>query len=82
MVQLSAAGVHRGHEGVQALADTLHTYAVDESSPVGNLLVAGDIGLLAPGPGEARDHDRADSYIVRNGRIVAQTVHSSHLDLS
>ena len=76
VVQLSRGGVHRGHEGVRALAGILRTYTADVSSATGTLLVESEIGLLlAPSSGEARDPDRADTYIVRNGRIVAQAVH-------
>ncbi len=75
VVLLSPAGVQRGHDGIRALA----TYSTDGISEIGTLVVADDVGLLlTPGADEAPDHDGADSYIVRNGRIVAQIVHHAN----
>lgn len=76
---LSAVGIHRGHDGVRHLADILHTYLPDRGYQYRQVLCSGEVGMLqwtAEGPNIDVD-DGADSYLVRDGRIVAQTIHYS-----
>jgi hypothetical protein len=79
VVLLSAEGIHRGHGGVRYLAGILRSYVPDGSYQYHQVLVDGEIGMLLwTGSGEqVRIHDGADSYVMRNGRIVAQTIHYS-----
>ncbi|WP_435769528.1 nuclear transport factor 2 family protein [Nocardioides sp. SYSU DS0651] len=79
VILLSAEGVHRGHDGVRALADVLRTYVADGTYRYLQVLVEGEVGMLQ---WTARDqdtviHDGADSYLVRDGRIRVQTIHYS-----
>lgn len=79
VVLLSAEGIHHGHEGVRMLASILRTYVHAGRYSYRQLLVHGEVGMLqwtAQGDHFAV-HDGADSYVVRRGRIVAQTIHYS-----
>lgn len=79
VVLLSAEGVNRGHDGVRLLARILQTYVPAGAYDYRQLLCEGEIGMLqwtAHG-GDVEIHDGADSYVVRDGRIVAQTIHYS-----
>jgi hypothetical protein len=70
-------GVHRGKDGVRELATVLRTYLPEGEYSYGLLLVADEYGLLqwsGSGAGTVV-HDGADSFVVRDGRIVAQTIH-------
>lgn len=79
VVLLSAEGVHRGHDGVRTLAGVLHSYVPAGRYDYGQILCEGDVGLLqwTAESDEVEVHDGADSYVVRDGRIVAQTIHYS-----
>jgi uncharacterized membrane protein YcaP (DUF421 family) len=79
VVLLSAEGVHRGRAGVRHLATILRTYAPEGHYRYDEVLVDGEHGLLQwTADGRHLDiHDGADSYVVRAGRIVAQTIHYS-----
>lgn len=79
VVLLSAEGVHRGHDGVRTLASVLHSYARDARYEYDQVVCDGEVGLLNwSGDSESvRIRDGADSYVVRDGRIVAQTIHFS-----
>ncbi|HEX6423557.1 MAG TPA: YetF domain-containing protein [Acidimicrobiales bacterium] len=79
VVLLSAEGVHRGHDGVRTLAGILRSHVPAGGYDYGEILCEGDVGLLqwTAGGDEAEVHDGADSYVVRDGRIVAQTIHYS-----
>lgn len=70
-------GVHRGKDGVRELAGVLRTYLPEGEYRYGVLVVADEYGLLrwsGSGAGTVV-HDGADSFVVRDGRIVAQTIH-------
>lgn len=72
-------GVNRGHEGVRTLARILRSYLPDGNYDYEQILVDGELGMLT-WSGRGKDtlvHDGADSYLVRNGLIVAQTIHYS-----
>lgn len=76
VVLFSAEGIHRGHEGVRLLAPILRTYVSAGRYSYDQLLVDGQVGMLQwTAEGDAVEiHDDADSYVVRGGCIVAQTI--------
>jgi hypothetical protein len=79
VVLLSAEGVHRGHDGVRYLAGILQSYIQDGSFQFHKLLTDGEIGMLVwtGSTDELEIHDGVDSFVVRDGRIAAQTIHYS-----
>lgn len=79
VVLLSAEGVHRGYDGVRHLADILQSYIKDGSYQFHKLLTDGEIGMLVwtGSTDELEIHDGVDSFVVRDGRIAAQTIHCS-----
>ena len=78
VVILTRWGAHRGHDGMRELADKLAQELPGMEFSYDEVLVEGDVGFL-----EWRAHasdgshvcDGADSYVVRDGRIAAQTIH-------
>lgn len=77
VVILSAYGVDRGHAGARRLADLLERQLPSAQFTYTLTLVEGDVALLewtATADG-ARVDDGVDSFVVRDGRIVAQTIH-------
>jgi len=76
---LSWEGVHRGHDGVRKLADILKSYVPEGSYSYEQVLAEGEVGMLRwrGTGGDVRIHDGADSYVVREGLIQAQTIHYS-----
>ncbi len=82
VVVLSAEGVHHGHDGVRTTAGVLRTYVPDGRYDYRQVLAAGRFALLQwTGRSEqTRIHDGADSYVVEDGLIVAQTIHYSVTD--
>ena len=80
VVLLTGLGVYRAHDGVRELNVMLHR----ELGPNATLeyrtqLLEGELGFLewtarSEGAG-TRIEDGADSYLIRNGKIVAQTIH-------
>jgi len=81
VVVLHPDGELRGHAGVRRLANQLCRYESDGSFQCHRLLTADDIGILEwSGLGGRTDTltlEGMESFIVRNGLIVAQTVHFS-----
>lgn len=79
VVLLSAEGVNHGHDGVRRLAEVLRSYVEPGTYHYRDLLVEGEVGLLqwTARDEKVRIHDGADSYLVRDGRIIAQTIHYS-----
>jgi hypothetical protein len=79
VILLSAEGVNRGHDGVPRLAEILGSYAGRGAFIYRQVLVEEDFAMLQwSGRGDRVDiHDGADSYVVRNGLIVAQGIHYS-----
>ncbi len=79
VVTISAEGVHHGHEAVRHLAGILRFYAPDGRYRYHWLRTDGDIGMLRWSALDDRCpvHDGADTFVVRDGRIVAQTIHYS-----
>jgi hypothetical protein len=77
VVVLSVYGVHRGHVGTRELADLLERQLPSAQFDYTLRLVEGDVALLewtATADG-ARVEDGVDTFVVRDGRIVAQTIH-------
>ena len=83
---LSAEGVHHGTEAVRALAGVLRRYLPDGDYRYRQVLTRGEVGMLI-WSGRCADtdtevHDGVDSYVVHDGRIVAQTIHYATAPLS
>lgn len=77
LVVLCTNGVFRGHDGLRQLAERLRSELPDATFTYRTVIVADAIGFLeweAISPVGTVRHG-ADSYVVRDGRIVAQTIH-------
>lgn len=77
VVILTGRGVYRGHKGIRTLASLLQEQLPECTFHYATKEVDGEVAFLewtAESP-RARVEDGADSYIVRDGRIVAQTIH-------
>jgi hypothetical protein len=76
---MSAEGINHGHDGVRKLASILRSYVTSAGYDYRDILVEDDLGHLewSASGSEVDVHDGADSYVVRDGRIVAQTIHYS-----
>ena len=77
LVVLTGRGVYRGHDGLRQLAQLLREELGEATFDYRTRLVEGELGFLewsAHGT-RAQVDDGADSYLIREGRIVAQTIH-------
>jgi len=77
LIVLTRGGVFRGHDGLRQLAQRLGDEVPDATFEYTARVVEGEVGFLewrARGRG-AEIKDGADSYLIRDGRIVAQTIH-------
>lgn len=81
VVLLTGTGVFKGHQGVQDSSAELRSYAGDQATfSYKKVLVEGDYAFLewtATNPDGREVRDGADSFVVKNGKIVAQTIHYS-----
>lgn len=78
VVLLTSFGTYRGHDGVRTLARRMNDLARDASFDYHDVMLDGDVGFLrwsGTGSDGTRLVDGADSYVIRGGRIVAQTIH-------
>lgn len=77
VVYLCMYGQHFGHDGVRTMAELLATQLPDAEFQYPTIEVHEDLAFCEwTGLGEkTRVDDGADSYLVRDGKIVAQTVH-------
>jgi hypothetical protein len=77
VVALCTEGVFRGHGGMRALAKRLNEELPDATFSYGTRQVADDVAFLEWGAASPAGtvRDGADSYVIRDGRIVAQTIH-------
>ena len=77
VVLLTEFGAFRGHDGVRACADILRRQMPSTDYAYRVCLVAGEMAFLEWGAvsDRARIEDGADSYLIRDGRIRAQTIH-------
>lgn len=77
VVLLTGRGVYRGHAGVRELNRMLMDELPNARFEYRTTIVEGEVGFLewtAQANG-ARVDDGADSYVIRHGRIIAQTIH-------
>jgi len=76
-VVLERRGVFRGHDGVRELARLLDEELPDAPYSYTNRLVAGRIAFLewTAEADHARVRDGADSFVIEDGWIIAQTIH-------
>lgn len=77
LIVLTGRGVYHGHDGLRELARQLREELPDATFEYRTKLVEGELGFLewtACGA-DAEVKDGADSYLIRDGRIVAQTIH-------
>ena len=77
VIVLTSRGVYRGHDGLRELADLLRIELPNAKFSYGTRLVEGEVGFLewTARSENAEVQDGADSYLIRDGRIVAQTIH-------
>lgn len=77
VAMLVADGVYRGHDGVRALKRRLDRALPNPTFRYTARVVDGDVALLlwsATSDGGCVD-DGADSFVIRDGAIVVQTIH-------
>ena len=77
VVVLTGFGVFEGHDGVRILGDLLRAQLPNARFRYTTKVVRGEVAFLewtAEADG-ATVRDGADSFVIRNGRIVAQTIH-------
>lgn len=71
----------KGHQGVQESSKELRKYVGDKATfAYREVLVEGDYAFLewtATNLDGRQVRDGADSFVVKNGKIVAQTIHYS-----
>lgn len=74
---LERRGIFRGLDGVRELADLLFEELGDAPYEYVNVLVDGRVAFLewASDGSRAQVRDGADSYVIEDGWIVAQTIH-------
>lgn len=77
LVVLTGRGVYRGHDGLRQLAELLRNELPQSTFEYRTRLVAGEMAFLewSGRSAQAEVDDGADSYLIRDGRIVAQTIH-------
>lgn len=82
VVCLSLTGVRHGWDGVRAQAAELRELLPDATYRYRKLLTEGEFGMLVwDGDGDGtKVRDGVDSFVVRDGRIVAQAVHYHVVD--
>ena len=82
IVVLTARGVFEGHDGVRELAHQLMEEVPSGEWRYLQRLVAGRMAFLewTVEAGPFRVPDGADSYLIENGRIQAQTIHYTVVD--
>lgn len=77
-VFLTNYGVHRGHDGARGLAALLQRQLPDAQFTYKNVQLEGEVGFLewtATASNGSTVEDGADSFVIRGGKIVAQTIH-------
>lgn len=77
VVILTGRGIFRGHDGMRDLNRILTADLPNATFEYRTQLAEGEVAFLewtALADG-ARVHDGADSYLIRRGKIVAQTIH-------
>jgi hypothetical protein len=76
-VVLSRHGIHRGHEGLKELAQLLREEMPGVAFEYTTQLVEGEVASLewTARSESVRVADGADSFFIRDGLVVAQTIH-------
>lgn len=77
LVILTGRGVYRGRDGLMYLADLLRKELPGARFEYQTRLVEGEVAFLewtASADG-VKVEDGADSFVIRDGRIIAQTIH-------
>ena len=77
VVLLTGHGIFHGHDGLRHLARRLNQELPNGKFDYRTRLVEGEMAFLewtARADGAAVE-DGADSYLIRNGRIITQTIH-------
>jgi hypothetical protein len=82
VIILGRNGIQKGHEGVRYSAGELQRHLGDAEFSYVNQLVEGDYAFLEwQGVSDKRQVcDGADSFVIRDGKIVMQTVHYRAVD--
>jgi hypothetical protein len=77
VVLLTGTGIFRGREGVRQSAAELAHYVPDATFTYRTRLVEGENAFLEWEAQSSRGPvcDGADGFVIRDGRIVAQTIH-------
>lgn len=77
LVVLTGRGVFRGHDGLRQLNELLRRELPEGNFEYRTVLVEGELGYLewTGQSSTAYVDDGADSYLIREGKIVAQTIH-------
>lgn len=79
LVLLTADGAFGGHDGLRRLNRKLQRELPEATYTYHAQVVKGEVALLVwsvrSERGRTRVRDGADTYVVREGRIVAQTIH-------
>jgi hypothetical protein len=83
VVLLTGYGVFRGHEGVRRSAHVLYGRLPCVRYRYATTLVDGEMAFLewTARCATARVEDGADSFLIRDGRIVVQTIHYTVCEL-
>ena len=77
VVVLTGFGLFTGRDQVRVLAELLEAQLPEATFEYTTVLVHGDVAFVewrADGP-TTRVRDGADSFVIRDGKIVAQTIH-------
>ena len=79
VVLLSSEGVHRGHDGVRTLARVLDSYVSPSDYRYNGVVIEGAYALLrwSADGADVAVVDGVDSFVIRDDRIVVQTIHYS-----
>lgn len=74
---LTGRGIYRGYDGLRELNRLLQEQLPNATFEYRTRLAEGEMGFLewAASAEGAQVEDGADSYLIREGRIVAQTIH-------
>ncbi|MFN6945518.1 MAG: nuclear transport factor 2 family protein [Cytophagaceae bacterium] len=77
VIILSTYGLYKGRKGAQELAEILNEELPEAIFEYKNVLIEGEVGFLewTASSKTSEVKDGADSYVIRNGRIIAQTIH-------
>jgi hypothetical protein len=80
IVLLTGYGIYRGTDGVREKVRLLNEQLPHGRWRYTNIMAEGEMGFLewtAEADNGAKVEDGADSYLIRNGRIHAMTIHYS-----